>query len=198
MVTAQESCENVLLALKSSNLNFLIQESPYSVHITVRKSFLRNSPQHQRTPSSASYEATKYALEVESSELKKEIEAKNTRCKELELENELLNAEVKRLNKTVTNVTQVKNEKENQLKVINNLHKNVSSDLQKAKNELKDLSKNMKSKEKKIYSLNNKNENLEETIGRIKTDNAALKKEKKISEKKRNIVKNKHRPAMQE
>ena len=191
MVTAQESCENVLLALKSSNLNFLIQESPYSVYITVRKRFLKNSPQPKKVLNSASHDATNCALELEISELKKELEAKNTRCTDIEIENELLKVEVKKLNKMVTNVTQVKNEKENELKVINNLHKNVSNELQKVKTELKVLSKNIKSKEKEIYSLDNKNENLQDTIARIKTDNAALKKDKKFSEKKRNIVKNK-------
>ena len=188
MATAQQSCENVLLALKSSNLNFLIQESPYSVYITVRKRFIKNSP--QKIPTSASYE-TNNALEVENAVLKKELEAKNTRCKDVEKEIELLEVDVKKLNKAVANVTQVKNETENELKVISNLHKNVSNELQKTKNELKVLSKNIKSNEKEIYNLTNKNENLQETLGRIKVDNATLKKEKKTFEKKRNKAENK-------
>ena len=50
LVTADAVCENVLECLKTSNLNFLIQESPYSVYVTIRKRFLKNSPQKIPSP----------------------------------------------------------------------------------------------------------------------------------------------------
>ena len=50
LVTAEVVCENVLECLKTSNLNFLIQESPYSVYVTIRKRFLKNSPQKIPSP----------------------------------------------------------------------------------------------------------------------------------------------------
>ena len=37
----QQSCDKLLTLLRDSGLNFLIQERPYSVFVTIRKSFCR-------------------------------------------------------------------------------------------------------------------------------------------------------------
>ena len=51
--TASEMCESVLKSLRNSNLHFLVQESPYSAYVTIRKRFSRTpalsqSPQESR------------------------------------------------------------------------------------------------------------------------------------------------------
>ena len=43
-LTPQESCEKILHQVKSSNLHFILQESPFSVYLTVRKKFVGNAP----------------------------------------------------------------------------------------------------------------------------------------------------------
>ena len=37
----QQSCDKLLTLLRDSGLNFLIQETPYSAFLTIRKSFCR-------------------------------------------------------------------------------------------------------------------------------------------------------------
>ena len=39
MATPQDSCDQIIKSVHSSNLHFLVQESPFSVYITVRKKF---------------------------------------------------------------------------------------------------------------------------------------------------------------
>ena len=39
---ANETCEKALRSIKRSQLNFLLQETPYSVFITIRKRFIKN------------------------------------------------------------------------------------------------------------------------------------------------------------
>ena len=41
----QVSCQEVLQTLRSSNLIFIVQESPYSAYVTIRKRFRKDSQQ---------------------------------------------------------------------------------------------------------------------------------------------------------
>ena len=43
-LTPQEFCEKMLQQMKSSNLHFILQESPYLIYLTVRKKFVGNAP----------------------------------------------------------------------------------------------------------------------------------------------------------
>ena len=57
VVSAQDHCNAILDHVRSSNLNFLSQETSYSVYLTIRKSFIKNqpsnhSPYHGQTDSS--------------------------------------------------------------------------------------------------------------------------------------------------
>eukprot|EP00092_Neocalanus_flemingeri_P005359 GFUD01005774.1.p1 GENE.GFUD01005774.1~~GFUD01005774.1.p1 ORF type:complete len:176 (-),score=60.28 GFUD01005774.1:108-635(-) len=45
-MAAQDLCENLLSKVKSSNLNFVVRETPYSVCIKVRKSFVKTTNNH--------------------------------------------------------------------------------------------------------------------------------------------------------
>ena len=39
---AKETCEKVLRSIKQSQLDFLLQETPYSVFLTIRKRFIKD------------------------------------------------------------------------------------------------------------------------------------------------------------
>eukprot|EP00092_Neocalanus_flemingeri_P047831 GFUD01054336.1.p1 GENE.GFUD01054336.1~~GFUD01054336.1.p1 ORF type:complete len:113 (-),score=44.62 GFUD01054336.1:34-372(-) len=45
-MAAKDLCENLLSKVKSSNLNFVVRETPYSVCIKVRKSFVKATNNH--------------------------------------------------------------------------------------------------------------------------------------------------------
>ena len=40
--SANYSCDKVLFVLKNSNLNYLLNETPYSAYITIRKKFVKD------------------------------------------------------------------------------------------------------------------------------------------------------------
>ena len=42
-------CNEVLQALRDSNLNFIVNESPYSLQICVRKCFVKDAPRQHKT-----------------------------------------------------------------------------------------------------------------------------------------------------
>ena len=42
-MSAQDVCEKLVNQVKSSNLNFVVRETPYSVFITLRKSFIKTT-----------------------------------------------------------------------------------------------------------------------------------------------------------
>ena len=42
--TPQDYCDKILAEIRSSNLHYLVQESPYSVYLTLRKKFTQNVP----------------------------------------------------------------------------------------------------------------------------------------------------------
>ena len=76
VVSAQDHCNAVLDHVRSSNLNFLSQETSYSVYLTIRKSFVKNypsnhSPYHGQTYSS--FLETKDASEAELNCLKMKL-----------------------------------------------------------------------------------------------------------------------------
>ena len=53
----QESCQEVLQTLRSSNLIFMVQESPYSAYITIRKRFRKDAQQSSQETFRKVYEA---------------------------------------------------------------------------------------------------------------------------------------------
>ena len=44
MATPQDYCDQILKSVHSSSLHFLVQESPFSLYITLRKKFATNPP----------------------------------------------------------------------------------------------------------------------------------------------------------
>ena len=96
---AQESCNIILQNLRSSNLNFSAQETPFSIFVTIRKSFTKNgsvglncfqSPVDQLTSNLDTSHAK--ALKSENQSLKVKINEINQACATLadDLEEEVL------------------------------------------------------------------------------------------------------------
>jgi exonuclease VII small subunit len=55
----KNSCDNVLTSVRDSSLNFSLQETPFSIYITIRKSFLRcRSDSLDKNPSNYKEEQT--------------------------------------------------------------------------------------------------------------------------------------------
>ena len=46
-ISPEFACGQVLFGLKMSNLNYVVKETPYSVYLTIRKSFVKETFQTQ-------------------------------------------------------------------------------------------------------------------------------------------------------
>ena len=194
-LSPQDSCENILQVLKCSNLHFVLQETPHSVYITLRKRFLNNSfpsptPNQKTLEKLARLEFLAQTVSEENVKLEEDLAAKDAKIDALEkdngslqTENNSLNAEVNQSREIISNMTNLICEKENEIKTSKDIAKNLQSELQNIKNNLKGTSKNIKVLEKENHNLKSKNENLSENLGRSKSEFASLLAEKKKLEK---------------
>ena len=105
---AHESCQDILQLLRSSNLVFFIQESPYSAYITIRKKFRKDA-----TPA-AILNVNPINAELEA--VKKDMENMTAKYEESVLEAEELNNEVLKFKNLVDIVHQKLAKSEENLK----------------------------------------------------------------------------------
>ena len=90
---AQTNCETILQTVRSSLLNFSCQATPYSVYLTIRKSFAKNMPGELRSaspPQQSSLDTTSSPIDLE--KLKGENKHLQAKCEALEeAKNSLVN-----------------------------------------------------------------------------------------------------------
>ena len=96
-LSAHETCDVLINAIKSSNLHFLFQETPHSAYITIRKKFV-NKAFSKASGDDNDTRAALRNLEIEYDKLKKDFEEKTASHEELlylvkTLENKLDNVE---------------------------------------------------------------------------------------------------------
>ena len=190
-------CDQVLQTLKYSNLNFVVQETPFSAYITIRKSFISgkvfnpDSGDISFAPSSKKkITEEKELLETRIRELETEnenyasdlhnVSMKLEKAKK-ELSNALFEKETSDKNKRVSDKHLEENICEN--KILNNSIKKFDVEKQNLQNEIKTLRKDLKMKEKEIYRLQGIEDNSKDTIKRLKNKNSELTSEKKNFEK---------------
>ena len=189
-ITAVESCEMVLQALKSSKLNFSLQETPYSAYITVRKRFQRNLSSSILAPDKTSeknlyLEGLIQVLNSENSDLKDQNNYLTESVTRLVEENKLFAESSKKSDKLHSELRRKESKDETEIKVLKDSLKKTNNEAEQAKNDLKTATKNLKTMEKENFSLNNKNDNLIETTRKLKAEKADLLSEVKKLEKKK-------------
>ena len=94
-----EACESILSELRNSGLNFVLQETPYSAYITIRKKFRRGFQDSldqtdihvKHSTKTKEFEANDLKLKVECEELVNKMET--TRSENIILQNRLAKAE---------------------------------------------------------------------------------------------------------
>ena len=200
-----QTCELLLSSLKQSNLNFHLIESPFSVKIEIKKSFIRN--QNGAIRSSGLAPNPKLSLEVEKKVLEDTI-AKNqvyeTKNNKLQLENTSLLTQLSELQlefdslkvdmgqfqieqeiseKKKANLGNICDEKKSEIVLLKKSLKAQEGEKVSLKDELSKLNKHLKSKEKEIYRLETKVENISSNSKAFKSEVSKLKKEKNNLEK---------------
>ena len=188
--TAQEICETLVHQVKTSNLNFILSETPYSVNICLRKRLIKEfSPNNLSvvTNLSTSKETNgrKSDLVDENKEMKikiENLEAENESNKNVieVLEGKIAKAEAEvfsylKESKQLREALEKTNEEAAVLKtVINNFNKEAA----KMKNEINHSAKIVKAKDKEIYKLDQKTLNQQNTIRNLKDLVTELKNDK--------------------
>ena len=173
---ADNAVNVVLSSVKKSNLNFYIQESPFSLFINIRKTFIKNKEGNILCPPTSDTttdDTIKQKQEI--AKLKKENCILMDKVGQLEAElsdtrNALheSNIKVENVNKFVENL-----QKENESLVNKNNELQVTIDT--IESERNYANNNMKSKNEETKKLVSKNSNLEEKIKHLKSENTEQK-----------------------
>ena len=200
---AKITCDLLLKQLKSSNLNFLLQETPFSAYLTIRKSFIKNLKTNNLfQTSNDSEEILKRkvaALEAENSRLKSNILEHKTEMKDSEhivikLEEKVKNAEIqinkniqesKKNEKQFCKLEELLVEKEKEILKLKTISMNLNTDVVQTKRNLQNVSKSLKVSEKEKLKAKNKCDNLESTLANVKAEKCTLQKTIKKFEKKK-------------
>ena len=192
-LSPQDYSDRVLQCVKSSNLHFSISETPFSVHITLRKKFTniyRDTKEHsaaevfKEEPSQA-HQKNEVLLNL----VEQKDRENSTLVHDLELKLEKAKVE---LSEALRKVNELMKENDKNSERFENLavrHKIVQDNLnslavenKNTKQGLKQADKALKTKETDEYRLSNKIDNLETTVKKLKLDKKDLESEKfKIS-----------------
>ena len=160
VATAQDRCNSILEHVRSTNLNFLSQETSFSIYLTIRKTLVKNVPDpypHIQLSNREHIPAeTKAVLEAEISQLKATLYQRESEKNDLIklYEGETLEAE----------------ELKKQLDETTNALENIDANYAKLEAKLKDLEKSKKLLEKK-------HENTCKEFKAVKDENDDMKKD---------------------
>ena len=206
---ASQTFERILQSIQKSNLNFVLQVSPYSANISLKKSLVTDKSGAVCFPPElssdlisrealATLKANKNILEntllstkQELAAAKDECEAAHTKIKILKEEKDdetaayLKSTKIleEKVNKAEAKSVKFFEEKKIDVEAYRKQIKTLNDEINARKKEIVDLKKVSKEKEKDLCRVSNKCENLESTVRRIKAENTTLKNEKKKLER---------------
>ena len=180
----KNSCDKVLTSVRDSSLNFSLQETPFSIYITIRKSFLRcRSDSLDKNPSNYKEEQTSgKSQELEDlitklkSEEKINLALKNNYEEAIEdsakcyqriqdLENQ-----VERLRDSVDKARVTAIDKEGEIQKLRTDNEELKASIGAAETIGKKTSKLLKLKERQIEDLKRENATVTEKLIHVQTD----------------------------
>ena len=195
-----QTSDVVLSYVKKSNLHFSLQETPFSVYITIRKRFIKDG-NNQKQGSFAGENCCQLLAAIET--LKSEnIESKEQFAAEQEESNNIIQNLQTKLEKAkieLSNLFYEKNEiiktsdktlsdKESELATFKNTITALKDENKKLKLEKKSSDKTTKTNEKEITNLKSKVENLSDNFKKIKNDsNNQTNENKKLKNEKEKL-----------
>ena len=168
-LTPSDSCDKILNEVRASNLHFLVQESPFSIYLTIRKKFTKNITQSSRTTEPTD-------LNIYSELENKKVELDEARDIIKILEDKVQHAEEECI-KEANKFKGKREEMADEIKILKNNIKNSHAEESLHQNSLKEVRKTLKTKEKEIYNLEGRLDNSLETIKKLKENNVSMKKD---------------------
>ena len=201
-------CDQLVWLVKNSNLNFHLEETPFSLKLDIKKTFVNKwtsaspnfsyvnyPPQADPIPTTVDHKLIaslqKVAeLEAQNLTLEKEIKFEKNEKNQLQskLEKtcndlEVLKIESDNLNKNLLGQSQKSKAamegKNDEIKVLKSVIKKNNDEIGRLQSERKETIKIVKSREKDIHNLETKTENLLQSMKNLKDNNNMLKNENK-------------------
>ena len=178
--------DKILNCVRSSNLNFATQETPYSLYLTIRKSKVKKNNQQSSILMNDNHEneglvKENLSLKETLQNLKRNLDASEDFT--IKLEEKLASAEAKVLKAYKENL-----KKDDEMKTLKNVIKNNNEDIFNLECEKRELKKDMK---KKVHDLEKSNlahlnsiETLKQEVKKQKDEKLKLDKKIKQLEKK--------------
>ena len=196
-VNIDHACSNILTSIRTSCLNYSSQETPYSIYITIRKSWKRDYQTHQ-APLEQVQKKQQDGLNiklVEVDTLNHELQSVRA---DLDTATKINNDLQRKLEEAVSKGNRNNKEaekliarKDGECAALKNSIKNCTYENESLKRELKDVNKVLKSKKKEIYNLETFNYNNQDAVKMAKTDAKEQKAEKEKQIKKVNMLEKK-------
>ena len=170
---ARQTCDKLISLIRDSNLNFLVQETPFSAFINIRKTFCKDATKDYKSPVRDDDQHEK--LMLENKLLKNKLEEKNVQLEESKEDMCVLQTRLEKAEKDLFEHFQ--NKKTSETKQGNEILK-LKSVISSLKSEGMEADKAVKSYEKNIHNLEKKNKNLVEQVVILKASKNDLKSEK--------------------
>ena len=192
LTSPSEICENIIHHVKTSNLNYILSETPFSVNISLKKWFQKNNRIANFSKSNSEHmNMTEFKI------LRDANDDLKIKAEQAENESERLRETVAILTQKLYDETGAKcdlqeklrkfdihlDEKTEEIKVFKGVIRKHADEIAKQKSEVREITKVLKIKEKEIYNLENKAGNQLHTIQTLKDSNKTLKNDNKKLEK---------------
>ena len=178
--------DRIMNCVRSSNLNFACQETPYSLYLTIRKSKVKNDNKQSSSPVIGNYEVE--SLVKENLSLRERLRNLENKLDAFEDTNKMLEEKLASAEGKVLKAYKENLKNEDEMKNLRNVIKDNNNDISKLKCEKKEVMKEMK---KKVHDLDKSNlahknsiESLKEDVKKQKDEKSRLEKETKQLEKK--------------
>ena len=170
-MAAKETFNTVIQSVKDSNLNFTMNLTPFSAHITIKSSFIKcYSP--PSTPSHPNPSAEYYLLVDENQELLEQIKELQERSQAFADTNKILED---KLSKSEECARKRVGDKIEEIATLKLVMKNKDSEVTSLQKERAVTRKALKDSDKELHNLTQKVENLSDNLKRSKTEINSLK-----------------------
>jgi chromosome segregation ATPase len=192
--SARSSCDLIVNSIRNSFLNYSLHETPYSIYLTIRKSFVKNSAALNLSSSDPSLESVcsnqdaSFLLNLLRKAEKSENALKRNYEDALE-ESEEAHKKIKDLEALVEQFrsksleSQLK-QKEKTIELLQSEKVTNETNLEVAEKNCKTVKKKIKEKEKEVFDLKKENARVTNALELLKSDLVKVNKEKKIEDKK--------------
>ena len=193
LVSPQKLSDGIVQCVRSSNLHFTLQETPFSLYITVRKKLFREVVEAPTENEELKQELTTIKeqfenVDKENKELKQLIDKKEKELKYSENVVQDISLKLENARAEIQEVTTKNNDTTKKQNILTEANKKVNDELARIKSasdnlklDLRETKKALKTKEKEEIRISSKMENLEFSLKNLKQEkNEAINEKNKM------------------